>query len=109
MVRDFKTARSRWNADQVDDSAGQLLLYGEAVRSIVPDKAVRLEFVVLTKTKEPAVDLHVVPADALRSHRQKVVVERVWQSIAAGRFYPAPSPMSCSTCPYRKPCRQWPG
>ncbi|HEY1601331.1 MAG TPA: PD-(D/E)XK nuclease family protein, partial [Pirellulales bacterium] len=50
VIRDFKTARSRWSQDQAEESAGQLLLYSELVQKLDPSKTVRLEFAVLTKT-----------------------------------------------------------
>jgi len=109
VIRDFKTARSRWSQNQAAESAGQLLLYSELVQKLDPEKTVRLEFAVLTKTKEPAVDLYVVRADRQRVDRMKRIIERVWRSIEAGLFYPAPSPMQCPTCPYREPCRAWTG
>lgn len=68
----------------------------------------RLEFAVLTKTKETSIDRHSSPADPLRVARVKRVVERVWRSIEAGYFYPAPSQMNCGGCPFRDACRKWP-
>lgn len=107
LVTDLKTSRSRWSREQADDSAGQLLLYHELVRSFAPRKRVRLQFAVLTKTKEPAVDLHEVPADRRAIDRTKRIVETVWRAIDAQVFYPAPSPMQCSGCSFREQCRRW--
>ncbi len=36
-------------------------------------------------------------------------VARIWRAIEAEHFYPAPSPMACGGCPFREPCRKWPG
>lgn len=108
VVTDLKTSRSRWSRDQADDSAGQLLLYHELVRNFAPRKRVRLQFAVLTKTKEPAFDLHEVPADRRNVDRMKRIVERVWQAIDSQVFFPAPSTMQCSGCSFREPCRAWP-
>jgi CRISPR/Cas system-associated exonuclease Cas4 (RecB family) len=107
IVTDLKTARSRWSRDQVEDSAGQLLLYHELAKSLVPRKRLKLQFAVLTKTKEPTVDLHEVPVDVEQIDRTKRIVERVWKAIEAQHFYPAPSPTQCPTCPFRGPCREW--
>ena len=57
VVRDFKTSRSRWSEHQAHDAAGQLLLYGEAVRSIYvglerPANAAQFDQVVLGKAGE---------------------------------------------------------
>jgi CRISPR/Cas system-associated exonuclease Cas4 (RecB family) len=62
---------------------------------------------VLTKTKNPGVDLYEVPVDGKRTDRTKRIVERVWRAIEAGTFYPAPSPQQCSSCAFREPCRRW--
>lgn len=109
VITDLKTSRSRWSREQADDSAGQLLLYHELVRDFAPRKRVRLQFAVLTKAKEPALDLHEVPADARRIERTKRIVERVWKAIDAKNFYPSPSPMQCPSCSFREPCRAWVG
>ena len=39
--------------------------------------------------------------------RTKRVVENVWRAIEAEHFYPAPSAMSCPSCPCREQCRTW--
>lgn len=109
VLTDLKTSRSRWSRDQADDAAGQLLLYHELIRGFAPRKRVRLQFAVLTKAKEPALDLHEVPANRQRIDRTKRILERVWRAIDAKVFYPAPSPMQCPTCPFREPCRHWTG
>lgn len=107
LVTDLKTSRSRWSREQADDSAGQLLLYHELVRSFARRKRVRLQFAVLTKTKEPAVDLHEVSATLRAVDRTKRIVERVWKAIDNQVFYPAPSPMQCAGCSFREQCRGW--
>jgi RecB family exonuclease len=109
LIADWKTSRARYSADQIEDSTEQLLLYSELARDFAPGKRIRLEFAVLTKTKETSIYRHSSPADPLRVARIKRVVERVWQSIEAGHFYPAPSQMNCGGCPYRDACRKWPG
>lgn len=109
VVVDLKTARSRWSREQVEESAGQLLLYHELARTLVPRKRLRLRFAVMTKAKRPAIDLHEVPADQRQIDRTKRIVERVWRAIEAGHFYPAPSPTQCPGCPFRVPCRKWTG
>jgi len=108
-VTDFKTSRGQWSLNRVDDAAPQLLLYSELVRPLSDGKPVRLAFGVLTKTKVPAVDLHPVVLSQARVQRTKRIVEHIWRAIQAGHFYPAPSAMNCSTCPYRKACRAWNG
>jgi hypothetical protein len=109
VVTDLKTARCRWSQDQADDSAEQLLLYSELARQLVPGKPLRLEFAVITKSRTPAVDRHLIEPAPRRLARTKLVAQRVWQAIEAGHFYPAPSPLHCPTCPFRAPCRRWRG
>jgi putative RecB family exonuclease len=109
IITDLKTSRSRWSKEQADDSAGQLLLYHELARGFAPQKRVRLQFAVLTKTKDPAVDLHEVPVDRHAVDRTKRILERVWKAIDSHVFYPAPSPMQCTGCSFRKQCRNWVG
>ena len=107
-VIDLKTARSRWSAEQAHDSAEQLLLYSELAHQLVPEKKVVCRFIVVTKTKTPVVEQHTVAVDPRRIDRTKAVVECVWRAIEAGHFYPTPSPIACSSCPYRQPCQAWP-
>ena len=56
VITDFKTARSRWSQGQAENSSSQLLLYSELARRLMPDREVRLRFLVLTKTKKPTVE-----------------------------------------------------
>jgi putative RecB family exonuclease len=109
VVTDWKSARSRWSSEQVEESCEQLLLYSELVRGFAPGKAVRLDFAVLTKTKEVAIERHSAAVDPWRVERTKRVVQRVWQAIQTGNFYPAPSPMNCPGCPFQGPCHGWSG
>lgn len=107
IVTDFKTARSSWSEDHAEDSAGQLLLYHELVKSLAGGKAIRLGFGVVSKAKAPKVELHQVQVDKQRIERTRRIVERVWNAINGGNYYPNPSPLNCATCPYQKPCREW--
>lgn len=109
VVTDLKTARSRWSRDQAEFNAEQLLLYSELAGRLLPDKTLRLQFAVVTKTKSPAVEIHEVELDDHRLGRIKNVVRRVWDAIQTGHFYPSPSQMNCSGCPFKKACRAWHG
>lgn len=108
VVKDWKTSRSRWSADQADDNSEQLLLYAELARDFAPRKQIRIEFVVLTKSKEVAVDRHQRQVVSTQVDRAKRIVEGVWRAIDAEHFYPSPSPLNCGGCPFREPCRAWP-
>lgn len=109
VITDWKTARAKYSQDQVEESAAQLLLYGELAKDLAPGKQIRLQFGVLTKTKEVSVDTHSFPFDQAQLDRTKRVMERIWHAIEAEHFYPAPSMMNCPGCPYRDACRKWPG
>jgi len=109
VIHDWKTSRSRWTNEQVDDAAEQLLLYSELARDFAPGKPIKLVFTVLVKTKEARIEQHALTANPIQLARLKRVVARVWQAISTEQFYPAPSPQGCAVCPYRAPCRAWPG
>jgi putative RecB family exonuclease len=108
-VVDFKTARSSWGCEHLEDASDQLLLYHELLKPLAAGKPMQLEFAVFTKTRVPDIALHQVQADARQIERTKRVTERVWKGIELGLFYPNPSPLNCPTCPYRSACRAWTG
>lgn len=109
VVSDFKTSKSGWSQGQVLDAAPQLLLYSEVAKELSDGKPIKLEFAVLSKAKIPFLQVHQVPNDPRQITRTKRLVERVWQAMQAGHFYPNPSPINCPTCPFQKPCREWHG
>ena len=92
-----------------ENSSSQLLLYSELARRLMPDRDVRLRFLVLTKTKSPTVESFDVDVSQHQVHRITKAVEHTWRAIEAGHFYPAPSPMNCPTCPFRSECNAWTG
>ena len=103
---DFKTSRSRWTADKASESADQLLLYHHMAMSMSRhlELPLKLHFGVITKAKTPVVQLLDVPVSAERTRQVIHVIGQVWQAIAAGHYYPNPSPMNCSTCPFKSKC-----
>ena len=109
IVRDFKTSRSAWDQQQAEDQSDQLLLYADLVRKVMPGKQLRLQFAVITKTRDPKVQLLETPFDEGKLHRTKRIFETVWSAIQSGHFYPSPSPMQCPTCGYRTQCEAWRG
>jgi CRISPR/Cas system-associated exonuclease Cas4 (RecB family) len=109
VVSDFKTARRSWSVARIADASAQLLLYSELVRPLADGKPLRLQFAVQTKGKLPELAIHPVPIDSRQLQRTKLIFERVWRSIEAGHFYPSPSPLNCSSCPFQRPCRTWQG
>ena len=109
IIQDFKTARSVWSPEQAHDQAEQLLLYGDLVRRLKPGKELKLRFAVITKTKDPKVQVLDTPFDTARLDRTKQVFQNVWLAIQFGHFYPVPSPMSCTGCGFRSQCTAWRG
>ena len=109
VITDVKTSRSRWNADQVEESGEQLLVYSKLASELAPGKKLVTRFLVLTKTKDPVIEEHTTEVTPEKVNRVLASVERVWQAIQSGVFYPAPSAMSCATCGFRTACRAWTG
>jgi RecB family exonuclease len=108
-LTDFKTARSSWTQDHVEESASQLLLYHELARELADGRPIKTSFAVLTKTKTPDVAVYPVEVDQHQIERTKKIIERAWRVIQSGNFLPSPSPLHCPTCPFREPCRAWTG
>ena len=108
LVTDFKTSRSRWSSAETNASEGQLLIYHELVQQFA-DKPVRLQFAVITKTKEPCVELRTIDPDPQRIARIRRLIQNVWNGIQSGNFYPVPSAINCPTCRYRDRCSRWSG
>jgi len=109
IVRDFKTSRSQWDQQQATDQSDQLLLYADLVRKVIPGKQLRLQFAVLTKARDPKIQLLETPFDEGKLDRTKRIFESVWSAIQSGHFYPSPSPMQCPSCGYRTQCDAWRG
>ena len=109
IIQDLKTSRSAWNEYQAEDQSEQLLLYADLVRRLIPGKQLRLQFAVITKAKNPKVQLLEANFDESKLERTKRVFENVWSTIQSGHFYPAPSPMQCPGCGYRNQCAAWRG
>jgi len=106
IVRDFKTSRSKWNPEKAVESADQIILYGRMLRDLSRgmNKPVQGEFVVLTKAKSPQVQVLDVPVTPEGIRRTQESIATTWQAVLAANWYPAPSPMNCSTCQYKSRC-----
>jgi CRISPR/Cas system-associated exonuclease Cas4 (RecB family) len=109
VITDIKTSRGKWSPEQVEDSGEQLLLYAKLASGISPGKNIMIRFLVLTKTKEPAIEEHVREVSPKAISRTIRAANEVWRALQTGVFYPAPSMMACSSCGYRQACRAWPG
>lgn len=107
VVRDYKTAGRKWNQGNAESNAGQLELYGELVKKLVPNRQLSFEFIVLTKTKSPVVERFTVKSSCRRIERTKLIANITLDAIATGVFYPNKNLMTCATCPYQSACAAW--
>ena len=87
VVRDYKTAARKWNQGNAESNAGQLELYGELVKKLVPNRELSFEFIVLTKTKSPVVERFTVESSRRRIERTKLIA-----NITLCLLYTSPSP-----------------
>ena len=101
VVRDYKTAGRKWNQGNAESNAGQLELYGELVKRLMPGRKLRFEFIVLTKSKSPVVERFTVESNRRRIERTKLIANLTLDAIATGVFYPNKNPMTCSTSAYQ--------
>lgn len=105
-ITDFKTARSKWTPEKAEEASDQLLLYASASTGLATSMnlPVKLTFAVLTKAKSPLVQVLPVPAAPERARAVTQSALQTWSAIVAGNFYPNPTPMNCTTCPYKRHC-----
>lgn len=66
-----------------------------------------VEYTVLIKTKTPKVQRLTAVRNDEDLARLGDIVETIERGINAEIFYPVETPLNCSTCPYRQPCREW--
>ena len=107
VVGEFKTSARKTSESEIA-TAPQASCYAHAVRERY-DEPASVRYTVLVKTKTPAVqriETSRSPAELTRLGDTFIGVE---QAINAKAFYPIESPMNCSSCPYREPCRNWLG
>ena len=108
VVTDFKTSPSRWTENDAMASEGQPLIYHELARDLA-NKPVRLQFAVITKTKEPTIELKSVVPEPQKIERIRWLIQNVWLGIQSGVFYPVSNVMNCPTCGYRDHYSRWVG
>lgn len=104
-VREFKTSARAYSETEADSSL-QPTCYVNAVQEVMGESAT-VEYTVLIKTKTPK--LQRLPANRSIQDLGRLgdVIENIERAVNAGIFYPIESPLNCSTCPFRKPCRDW--
>lgn len=105
LITDFKTAGRCMSATEADMSL-QADCYMNAI-SFHYEAPTRFRFSVLVKTKTPWVQHVDVDRTESRMGRLGDLIRTVERAIKAEAFYPIETPLNCSTCPYRRPCREW--
>jgi len=108
MVTEFKTSGRRYSESEAATTL-QASCYVHAVHERFDEESVNIRYVVLVKTKKPAVQyLNTARCDSDLS-RLGDVVQSVERAIEAEAFYPIESPMNCAGCAFYKQCREWMG
>jgi CRISPR/Cas system-associated exonuclease Cas4 (RecB family) len=105
IVTEFKTSKRSMSESEINISA-QATCYHHAVRERY-DQAPKVQYKVLVKTKTPRVQTLSTERTESDSRRLGDLVQTIDLAIQAEVFYPNESPLNCSSCPYRRPCRQW--
>ena len=105
VLRDYKTARSKWSPDKVEEAAPQLRLYATILdQQLEGWKTITgIEFVTVTKAVKPTVTLHAVP---MRQESVQACIDQigaVWDGIRKGVFPTRPG-WPCKQCPYASRC-----
>ena len=104
-VKEFKTSGRAYSTSDVESSL-QPTCYVHAVRQTFGREA-NVEYTVLVKTKTPKVQRIKTARYAEDCGRLGDLVQTIQRAVDFNVFYPVESPMNCSNCPYRQPCREW--
>jgi|SRR5581483_4107089 len=104
-VCEYKTSGRAYSEMEAETSL-QPTCYVNAVLECYGHHAT-VEYTVLVKTKTPRIQrLNTVRTEEDLG-RLGDIVQTIERAIQARAFYPVESPLNCSTCPYRQPCREW--
>lgn len=104
-VGEFKTSGRAYSEMETETSL-QPSVYVNAVHETLGHLPA-VEYTVLVKTKTPKVQrLKTVRSDDDLG-RLGDIIQNIERAVQVGIFYPIESPINCSTCPYRMPCRDW--
>ena len=107
MVSEFKTSGRRYSDSEAATTL-QASCYVHAVQERY-DEPVGIRYVVLVKTKKPAIQYLQTGRCESDLGRLGDIVHAVEKAIEAEVFYPIESPMNCSGCPFYRQCRDWRG
>lgn len=104
-VREFKTAARAYSEMEAESSL-QPTCYINAVQEAFNLPAT-VEYTVLIKTKTPKVQRLAAKRTEADLGRLGDIIETIEKAVQANIFYPVETPLHCSTCSFRKPCREW--
>lgn len=104
-VQEFKTSGRAYSEMEAETSL-QPTCYVNAVQEAYGHPAT-VEYTVLVKTKTPKIQRLRAVCHEDDLARLGDIVENIERAIEAKVFYPVETPLNCSTCPYRQPCREW--
>ena len=104
-VTEFKTSGRAYGESEVATSL-QPTCYVHAIAAVF-GRAATVEYAVLVKTKTTKLQRLKTARYDEDSGRLGDMIQTVERAIQLNVFYPVESPMNCSTCPYRQPCRDW--
>ena len=104
-ITELKTSGRSYGNFEVDVSM-QPTSYVNAAWETFGEQA-KVEYAVLVKTKTPKLQRLTTVRYESDFGRLGDTVQAVERAIEAKAFYPNETPMNCSTCSYRSPCREW--
>jgi hypothetical protein len=104
-VQEFKTSGRSFSEFEAQTSLQADCYFNASLE--VFGEPVRFEYVVLVKTKTPRVQRLETVRTVEDMGRFGDLVQTVDRAVQLGIFFPHESPLNCSSCPYRAPCRDW--
>ena len=105
IITEIKTSGRAYGNFEVEASL-QPTSYVNAVWETFGEQA-SVEYAILVKTKTPKLQRLTTVRNENDLGRLGDIVQAVERAIEAKAFYPNETPMNCSTCSYREPCREW--
>ncbi|MCZ7646105.1 MAG: PD-(D/E)XK nuclease family protein [Planctomycetota bacterium] len=106
VVTDLKTAKSIWNANKIREAMPQLVAYAYAVVPFVEAlgvKRIKPRFIVITKAKQPKVQVLEPVATADDAKRLKELVQETAKGVCA-EVFPRHEGWQCAQCAFREEC-----
>ena len=107
VINEFKTSGRKVSENEVA-TAAQASCYAHVIRERY-DQSASVRYTVLVKTKTPYVQRIETTRSESDLTRLGDTFLAVEQAIDAKAYYPIESPMNCTSCAYREPCREWQG